>query len=493
MDFKTTKLNNGMKVIMSRNPNITTATIMVYVNVGLNWEPDNINGIAHFVEHMFFKGTKKRPSQLVIASELAKYGATKNAYTSDEHTCYHIHGVDKHLEEIIEIMGDMITNSLYRTKDIEIEKDVVINEIHQRKEGAKSNHLFYQNFFKGLPLSRDIAGHDNNIRQLNRSMVLAFLNKFYTPDNMVISVAGNFPSFNWLKTKLKKHFDSDFHNHYKDDSTIFKKTIADITEYKKQWEPILKLAPTPSVNNFDIHQINRHYLPDNKSPHTYVKIGFIGIKYNDIEKRKAHILSDILGGGMESRLFQDVRNKHGLVYRIRSDIEEYDFNGIVNISYSCNHDIKTQRKILELIKKNIEKLKNEPVTQEEYDNIISCYENENRKSLSDSYQICSHYGFQYLKKDKSDIYTLPQIIEQYKSITIEDLQEFAKKLFDWDKFMIMSISPVKISQHEYTNLFTKPYVEKIENHKTIKKPHKTQKTKKISKTTSSKRKTIKRN
>jgi predicted Zn-dependent peptidase len=489
MDFKTTKLNNGMRIIMSRNPNITTATIMVYVNVGLNWEPDNINGIAHFVEHMFFKGTTKRPTQLIIASELSKYGASKNAYTSEEHTCYHIHVVDKHLEPIIEILGDIITNSLYRSKDIEIEKDVVINEIHQRKEGGKSNHYFYQNFFKGLPLSRDIAGEDSNIRKINRSMVLAFLNKFYTPDNMVISVAGNFPSFNWLKSKLKKNFDSDFHNHYIDNSKIFKNTIDDIDEYKNQWEPILKLAPTPSINNFNIHQINRHYLPDNKSPHTVVKFGFIGVKYNDLEKRKARMLIDILGGGMESRLFQDVRNKHGLVYRINSDVEEFDFNGIIAISYSCNHDIKTQYKILELIKKNIEKLKNEPVTQEEYENIISCYENENRKSLSDSYNICSHYGFQCLKKDKSDIYTLPQIIEQYKSVTISDLHEFAKKLFDWNKFIILSISPVKIPQKDYTDIFTNPYKEKYLKSK---KEHQISQTKKKpSKAQRKTRKTIK--
>jgi predicted Zn-dependent peptidase len=364
MDFKTAKLSNGLRVIMSRNPHITTATIMVYINVGLNWEPDNINGIAHFVEHMFFKGTKKRPSQLIIASDLAKYGASKNAYTAEEHTCYHIHVVDKHLSEIIEILGDIITNSLYRSEDIEVEKNVVINELHQRMISAKKNNVFYKSFFQGLPLSRDIGGYDSNIRKINRSMVLAFLNKFYTPENMVISVAGNFHSFDWLKKKIKTHFDSNFHNHYNDNSTIFRDTLYSITEYKTQWEPILKLAPTPSLNNFNINQINRHYLPDEHSPHTLVKIGFIGLKYTDKEKRKAHLLADILGGGMESRLFQEVRNKYGLVYGINSNVEEYDFNGVFSINYSCNHDSKTQYKILELIKKNIDKLKNELIAQE---------------------------------------------------------------------------------------------------------------------------------
>ncbi len=460
MDFKTTKLSNGLRVIMSRNTNITTATIMVYVNVGLNWEPDDLNGIAHFVEHMFFKGTKKRPSQLIIASELSKYGASKNAYTSEEHTCYHIEVVDKHLSEIIEILGDIITNSLYRSEDIEIEKNVVINELHQRMIATRKNKLFVKNFFKGLPLSRDIGGTDNNVKQFNRSIVLAFLNKFYTPENMVISVAGNFTSFEWLHKKLKEHFDSNFHNHYVDNSEIFKKTLRDLTEYKSQWEPILKLAQTPSLSNFNVNKINHHYLPDEQSPHTQIKIAFLGIKYNDDDKFKARMIADILGGGMESRLFQEVRNKYGLVYGIGSYVEEYDFNGIFLINYSCNHDVKTQYKILELIKKNIDKLKNEPVTQEEYDNSISCYENINRKNLSDSYIICSHYGYQYLKKDKSNILSLPQIINKYKKVSILDLQEFANKLFDWNKFMIISQSPVKIKQNHYTELFINPYVEK---------------------------------
>jgi predicted Zn-dependent peptidase len=478
MDYKTTKLNNGLRIIMSRNPHDTTATIMVYVNIGLNWEPDNINGISHFVEHMFFKGTKKRPSQLIISTELTKYGANDNAYTSSEHTCYHIYGVDRHLSEIIEILGDIITNSLYRSEDIEIEKNVVINEIHQRYSSNKQDYFFNKNFFKGLPLSRTIVGPDENIRKLNRPMILAFLKKFYTPENMVISVAGNFPSYEWLHKQLKKNFDNDFNKHFSDTSPDFTKTLKDIDDYKTQWEPILKLAQTPSLNNFNINKMNYHLSHTENSKHTKVTLAFVAVKYtNDNEKFKCRMLADILGGGMYARLFQEIRNKHGLVYGVYSSTEEYDFNGIFKIYYSCNHDIETQKKILELIKKNIDKIKNEPVTQEEYDNLISCYENANRISLSNSYTVCSHFGYQCLKKDSTNIFTLPEIIKQYKKISIADLQEYANKLFDWNKFMIFTNSPIKLQQSYYTNLFTNPYVEKLtkktkKTKKTIKKIYK---------------------
>ena len=125
MDYKKDELSNGLKIIMNKNPHQKTATIAVLINVGSNFETLELNGLAHFVEHLFFKGTKKRLSQLILSRELDLYGADKNAFTDKEMTGYHIKVNSDHLEKVIEILVDIICNSLYRPNDIELEKKVI--------------------------------------------------------------------------------------------------------------------------------------------------------------------------------------------------------------------------------------------------------------------------------------------------------------------------------------------------------------------------------
>ena len=138
--IKTLTLSNGLKVIMNKNNNQPTTTIAVMVNIGSNWETKELNGISHFVEHLFFKGSKKYPTQRDLSLELEKYGAISNAFTTREMTCYHIKVNSDHLNPIIDILSDVINNSLYRSKDIMMEKNVIINEIHQRRSNSGYTH-----------------------------------------------------------------------------------------------------------------------------------------------------------------------------------------------------------------------------------------------------------------------------------------------------------------------------------------------------------------
>jgi predicted Zn-dependent peptidase len=468
MEYHTTKLKNDLKVVMNRNPTQTTVTICLFVNVGSNSETLDINGISHFIEHLFFKGTTKRPSQRMLSLELDKYGAISNAFTARELTCYHIKVNNDHLSEIVEILGDVMKNSLYREEDIEMEKKVVINEIHQRNSNQNyfiSKNMYLQ-FFKGLPISKSVAGTPENINKINRSIILAFIYKFYRPENMIISVSGNFKSYDSLHNLLENHFGSNFHRNYIYKSLDFKRTVEKLENYKKQWDNVLSLIkPT-----FKQKSILYHITPKKQDEHTFITMGFSGLKFNDQEKYKALFLSLVLGGGMSSRLFDKVRTKYGLVYQIRASHTSHNDCGLFTIEYSCNHSLKTQIMILKIIKEEIELLKNEPITQIEYQNIISSMENKVKILQEDTYENALHYGIELLQSNTRHLKTYQEIVEEYKKITISDLQQFANQLFDWNKFLVVSYSPLKVFIENYEKIFfEREFSKKINISKTHKK------------------------
>ena len=481
MDYKKDKLSNGLKIIMNKNPHQKTATIAVLINVGSNWETLELNGLAHFIEHLFFKGTEKRLSQLILSRELDLYGADKNAFTDKEMTCYHIKVNSDHLDKVIEILGDILCHSLYRPNDIELEKKVVINEIHQR--GSEPQNIitqeFYLKFFKNLPIAKPIGGKSSNIKEFNREKVLAFIYYYYRPENMVISVAGNFKSYKSVKEHLERHFSHNFHENYKNGNSsnlIFKKTLTNLTDYQTKWLDKLNKTQTETEKETkkEKHQINNHINAREHLEHTFVIIAFKGYNYQNIDKYKLQLLAMILGGGMSSRLFEIIRSEHGLVYNIKASHISLDFNGVFTIKYSCNHNRKTQIEILKLIKKELDLIKNELISEKEYSITLEKLKNQVKMAQEDTYENCLHYGIQLLKNqnlnqnlkqiknsnnqktiEKIDIKNYQDIFNEYKKITREDLKNYANKIFNFNSndFLITTLSPVKIKDIIYDNTY----------------------------------------
>jgi predicted Zn-dependent peptidase len=452
-DYKVSKLSNGLRIIMSHQPHLSTAAIAIFINSGSNWETKELNGIAHFLEHLFFKGTKKRPSNLILSQEWVQYGADLNAYTDQEETCYHAKVNSDHLEKIIEMFGDIISNSLYRQSDIDKERLVVINEIKQRSSLPKNkvHKLFYEKFFKSLPIAKPVIGNEENILAMKRDDILAYLYQYYRPENIVISVAGNFKSYDNLKNILENNFSKSFHNHYKSSGHRFSKSLDELINYKTEWGNALNL-----ININKTHDIINYHKESNKGDfeHTFVLIGFPGVKYRDNDKYKASFLSMILGNDQNSRLYQTIREKYGLVYSVSSFNSYHDYNGVFKISYSCKHDKKDQLTILNLIKKEINLLKNNFITQKEYQTTLDMLQNDIKMGLDDTYSICFNYGSQLLKyENKKDIKTSQEIVDEYKKITINDLKDFAFKLFDFNKMMICTLSPNKLDENIYKKIF----------------------------------------
>ena len=496
MEHNISVLKNGLRVIMNKNPKQLTTTITLFVNVGCNWEYLEINGIAHFVEHLFFKGTAKRPSQTILAEELDKYGAIYNAFTNREMTAYYVKVNTDNLDKIIEILGDILNNSLYTEEAIMTEKKVIINEINQRNSDPNFyiTNEHYSSFFRGLPFSKSIAGKGHIIKRLNRSIIMAFIYQYYRPSNMVLSISGNFKSYDWLIEHLENHFGGYFYRKYRLDTIIFKRTIEQLENYHNTWNNIFSLIP------FDIKQykLNNHIYPRNRLEHTFVIFSFAGFPHNNENKYKSQLLGMILGSGMKSRLFNKLRTQNGLVYSVKTSHHTFDYNGLFSIEYNCEHSPLTQIKILKLIKEELDNLVNNPISKEELNDIIEMLENQLVMSQENSQDNSLFYGIQLLKNKhsslslslskknkkhtlkntkihktdkihkthktnktntkaiKNDIYNIKNyldIINEYKKISVEELQLMANYMFDYSKCLITTYSPVKIKKETYDNIF----------------------------------------
>jgi predicted Zn-dependent peptidase len=450
MDFTVKTLSNGLRVIMNKNNNQPTATIAVIVNIGSNWETNQLNGISHFVEHLFFKGSTKYPNQRELSLELEKYGAISNAFTTREITCYHIKVNSDHLHPIIDILCEVIANSLYRSKDIEIEKNVVINEIHQRRSNPSYllNSEIYSSFFEGLPIAKPVTGYPENIKQITRANIIGFINEYYKPENMVISVAGNFRSYNSLCDILEKQFSKvNLSSSIKKSKT---KTMTSLEKYHNEWSNVLKLVK--NITSVKFKQINHHVEPVSAQEHTFVSIVFEGLKYNNMEKYKYDFISNILGSGMSSRLFDTIRNKYGLVYNISSSHNSSDYTGIFTITYSCNHDKNIQIKILKLIRDEINLMITEKISQLEYKTCLDKMENSIKMSQEDSYDNCIYYGTQLLKNE-GKIMSYKQMVGEYKKISVDELLNHSRQLFNLSHFLVVTLSPTKIKEEVYQQIF----------------------------------------
>lgn len=438
MEFKTGILKNNTRYVINKNDCLKTIAISFLYNVGSNWEYPEVNGLAHFIEHLFFKGTKNR-SQIQISQELEKYGVQINAFTSNELTCYYVEFNKKYLDPVLEILSDIIRNSTFSSESIEKERHVVINELNQRYSNPEFilNTEFYKHYYKGLPIAKPVIGKPYLIKKFNRFKVLAYIDQYYNSKNMVISVSGGYENNKTIINKLEEYFGKQNRKTDHDyDSTFFKNEVIKLKKYYDQWQKIFKSISIKPQNQKKIHHI---YKKDLK--HTFVKITFPAYSSSDPKRYPVSLLASILGSGMSSRLFNKIRNQHGLVYQIGAYNQIHDRSGYLSIHYSCNHNPKEQLQIFEIIKNELETLKNELIQDEEFNKILERKKNQIETSYDNPLQNTMFYGLQLLKENEVESYQ--ETLKKYSQYTPNDLKIYAQQIFDFDKIFIIQISPIR--------------------------------------------------
>lgn len=417
------KLESGINLITVNIPNVETVNTIVYFPVGSRYESGADNGISHFIEHMMFKGTEKRPNTLIVSEELDNMGAIYNAYTSKDMTAYYIKSSKSYTEKNIEILADMLCNSKFDIEEINKERGVIIQEIKRYEDLPE---YYVEDIFEQLvfgekdKLGQLIIGPEENIKNFTREQFINYKNTHYFSSNAFICVVGNIDEQNILDL-VNKNFKFTFDNI--SGAPIREAEVEQLRlgNFKRVLE---QSSPKFKVLFKDIEQ-------------AHLKLGFPAFSYFDKEVYPLSLFSAVFGECMSSRLFINIREKEGLCYSIHSGIDRYQDCGLFSISSGL--DKNRIYEAIDLIKKELENVKNNGITQEELDKAKSIIFGRMDVSLEDTSNIAEFYGRQYLLQNK--IITPEEKKELINSVTLAEVNDIINRVIDFNKANMAIIGP----------------------------------------------------
>jgi len=410
LNYKLTKLENGLRIITAPIEKTRAASILFLFGVGSRYEEEKLSGISHFLEHMFFKGTEKRPTTLDISKELDSVGAGYNAYTGEENTGYFVHVPSKHFDLGLDVLSDMLFNSKFDEAEINKEKGVIVEEINMYEDEPRgkvelvAKELVYGN----QPLGRKITGEKETVIRFTRDDFVNYKKSHYNPENMVIAVAGNIGDD--VLEKLKDKFG--------------------------QMEKMPKNEYLKVQEEQSSPQVKIHFKETEQS---HFIIGFRSIKRTDAKHPDLRVLTNLMGQMMSSRLFIEVREKRGLCYYVAADMTDFNDTGFWSVSAGVDNN--RVEEALEVILKEIEKLKNEPVGAEELKRAKENLKGHLYLNLEDSMSVASFLAEQELFWQK--IQDPDEIAADYDKVTAEDIQDLAQNLFISEHLNLALLGPFK--------------------------------------------------
>ena len=335
MKYQKHTLKNGLRIVLAPMVDTETATVIVMTGVGSRYETETENGLAHFLEHMFFKGTTKRPNTIDISRELDAIGAEYNAYTSKDHTAYYAKVAAHHWETALDVVSDLFLNATLEPEEIERERGTILQEINMYEDmpARRVGEHFEKLLYKEHPLGREILGPKKNIRSFTRRDFMKYLGRGYTAQNVVVGVAGKIDPKK-VKKEIEKHF-------------------AHIRTGKKPVFKKIKQAQTKP-------EISIHH---KKSDQTHIIVGVRAYDMFHNDRFALSLLATILGGGMSSRLFMEVRERRGLAYSVHTGVDTYHDAGY--LATQCGVEHENLEKTIDVILSEYKKIAMEPVSAEE--------------------------------------------------------------------------------------------------------------------------------
>jgi predicted Zn-dependent peptidase len=390
-------LPNGLRLITIPMPSFESATVMVMVGAGSRYETAKNNGISHFLEHMAFKGTQKRPNAQVIASLIDGIGGEFNAFTSKEVTGYFIKSASSHFDLSLDILSDMLQNSKLDGTELEKEKGVILEEINLYEDtpARKIGDVYESLLYGDTPMGWDIAGRKEVIKATTRKDFVDYMGSLYSANNITVVVAGGVNADD-VEAKVKKYFDT--------------MKSFDILKHTKLVENQVK--PALIIKQKTTEQV-------------HIGIGFRTVSIDNEEKHALSVLAAILGGGMSSRLFSEVREKRGLAYYVRTSSEHYKDGG--NMVSTAGIDPKRLDEGISVIIEEYAKISSSKsqITKQELEKAKEFLKGHFVLELEDSRSVAAFYaGAELLEKRIEDP---DEIINKLEKVTLEEVEEVAKK------------------------------------------------------------------
>lgn len=410
--FQKQTLPNGLRLLTIPMDSVASVAVMIIIRAGSRFENKNISGISHFLEHMAFKGTVKRPSALIISSIIEGIGGDFNAFTSKDHTTYYIKAAKKHLPLLFDILSDMLLHSKFDEAEIDRERGVITEEINLYEDTPirKIGTIYEELMYGDHPLGWDIIGKKEIIQRLKREDFLKYIDGLYAPNNVVIAASGGV-EINGEVFKLTEKWLGDWGN-------------------KQVWQ--FKRASDKQIKP----QVRVVY---KKTEQAHLCLGVAAYPRKHKDHFVLAVLSTILGGGMSSRLFIEVRERRGLAYYVRSDTSEYQEVG--NFVTQAGVDLKRIDDAIKVILSEYYHIASKQVSQEELNKAKEFLKGRLILELEDSKNVAVLYGFQELLDKR--VYTPKRIIAEIDEVGVADIQRVAKDIFRQNKLNLAVIGPFK--------------------------------------------------
>ena len=404
-------LKNGLTLITVNIPHLDSVTSLVAVGAGSRYETKKINGISHFLEHMFFKGSRKFPTAEIIANLVDGIGAVNNAATDKEVTYYWIKSAKKHLELTSDVLSSMIKESLMAEEEIEREKGVIIEELRMYRDDPSRYvwNLYEALQFGDQPLGWDIGGEEKTITTFTRQDFIDYMDSYYSPQNMALAYVGNLP----------KNIDKIAENYFSD---LPERSTSKFQPFKSRKQT------KPRVNIFY-----------KKTDQANLVLGVEGYDRYDPKRYAARVLSIILGEGMSSRLFIQVRERRGLAYHVGASFGLYKDTGLFTVYAGLK--LEKLAEALEVITAELQRIVSEMVTQDELKKAKEMFRGRLAIRSESTNFLAEYFGTNFVLDRK--IETFPEMLEKIEGISLADVQNAAKELLQNNRFNLQIIGPFK--------------------------------------------------
>lgn len=417
--FKKSHLSNGATLICAPLDHTDTITILLLVRTGSKNETEKIRGISHFLEHMFFKGTKKRPSTLQISRELDRVGGIFNAFTGKEYTGFWVKVDGANFSIAADVISDIVLNSKFDKKEIDRERGTIIEEMNMYLDNPIMYvpSLFENLLYEGQPLGFDELGTREAINSVKRNDFLKYYKDYYTSENIVIAVCGSLRGKD-IASKMNRYF-----------------------------RGLKQSRSAKQAQSFDIQSAPNLLLKNRKTDQSHICIGVRGYGIDNENKYAMSILSVILGGNMSSRLFTTIREKNGLAYYIHTSADSYKETGYLVTQAGLSNDKCI--KAIGLILDEYKKVRDFGVTKDELSKAKTYLKGRTTIALESSDSMANYVAIQELYSGK--ILTVQEKFDKIDSVKANDVKRLAEDIFVDKKLNLALIGPFA-DESEFRNI-----------------------------------------
>jgi predicted Zn-dependent peptidase len=391
-----TTLANGVRVISEAMQHVRSVSVGIWVGAGSRRETPEQNGITHFIEHMLFKGTTTRSAE-DIARSVDALGGNLDAFTAKELVCFNTKVLDQHLSIAFDVLADLVLHPMFREEDIDKEKGVILEEIKMEADSPDYlvHEIFTSNFWKDHPLGKPILGTPQHVKRFDHAMIQGYYDSVYEPSNVVVTAAGHL-THQGLVELVKQHFES-----------------------------LGPAKPAPSDPIPTTHA--RIALRNKKSlEQVHLCLGVPSYPLPHHERYACYVLNTLLGGGMSSRLFQNIRERQGLAYAVFSELNPYRDTGCLSIYAGTS--VESAGKVVESITNEFRQLKQELVSDEELRRAKDHLKGSLMLGLESTASRMSNLARQEMYFGK--FFTMDELLESIESVSADDVQRIARAFFD---------------------------------------------------------------